>query len=136
MMCLYGSLRISGVRRRYGEGTFSIYTDQDVEVVGCTTCGGCPGGNVEYTGEELIKNGAEVIHLATGLVAGYPTYPYIGTFKAFLEAHNGLKVVVGTHSIPQKYIDLPTRLSTWCDSVWETLIEPKMADETTRVVYN
>jgi len=136
MMCLYGSLRISGDRRRYREGTFSIYTDQDVEVIGYATCGGCPGGNVEFTGEELVKNGAEIIQLATGLVASYPACPYISTFKAFLEVHNGVSVVIGTHLIPQKYIDMHTRLSKWCDSVWETLIVPTTADETTRVVYN
>ena len=29
------------------------------------TCGGCPGGNVEQVPEEMKKNGAEVIHLAS-----------------------------------------------------------------------
>ena len=57
---------------RNREGAFSIYKDREVELVGYTTCGGCPGGNVEYAPEEMVKNGAEVIHLATGLVVGYP----------------------------------------------------------------
>ena len=39
-------------------------------------------GNIEYAGEEMVKNGAEVIHLATGLVVGYPPCPYIDIFKA------------------------------------------------------
>lgn len=47
-------------------GAFDIYKDKDIELVGYTTCSGCPGGNIEYAPEELKKNGAEVIHLATG----------------------------------------------------------------------
>lgn len=118
------------------EGAFSMYADQEVEVVGYTTCGGCPGGNVEYTGEEMVKNSAEVIHLATGLVVGYPPCPYIDTFVEFLEAQHGVKVVLGTHPIPQKYLDMHTHLGTWNDPSWEARIEPTMADETTRITYN
>ena len=52
---------------RNREGAFSVYKKEDqVEIVGYTSCGGCPGGNIEYTPEEMIKNGAQVIHLATG----------------------------------------------------------------------
>ncbi|MDX9865598.1 MAG: CGGC domain-containing protein, partial [Anaerolineaceae bacterium] len=54
------------------EGAFDIYADQDIELVGYTSCGGCPGGNIEYAGEEMVRNGAEVIHLATGFLVGYP----------------------------------------------------------------
>ena len=57
---------------RNREGAFSIYKDREVELVGYTTCGGCPGGNIEYAPEEMIKNGANVIHFATGMVVGYP----------------------------------------------------------------
>ena len=59
------------------EGGFSRYQGKQVEIVGFTTCGGCPGGNVEYAPEEMKKNGAQVIHLATGLVVGYPPCPNI-----------------------------------------------------------
>jgi len=52
------------------DGAFSIYTDTEIELVGYTTCDGCPGGNIEYTGEEMVKNGAQVIHLATGFIVG------------------------------------------------------------------
>jgi predicted metal-binding protein len=118
------------------QGAFTSYAGQEVEVVGYTTCGGCPGGNVEYTGEEMVKNGAEVIHLATGLIVGYPPCPYLDTFVKFLEARNGVKVVVGTHPIPQKYIDIHTRLGTWDDPTWGPRIEPTLADEATRIAYN
>ncbi len=82
------------------------------------------------------KNGADVIHLATGLVVGYPPCPYIDTFKKFLEERYSVKVVVGTHPIPQKYLDLHTRLHTWDAPEWKPLIEPTLADETTRIDYN
>lgn len=121
---------------RNKEGAFSIYTDMEVELVGYTTCDGCPGGNVEYTGEEMVKNGAQVIHLATGLLVGYPPCPYIHTFKAFLEKRYGVKVIVGTHPIPKKYLDLHTSLGTWHAAEWQPLLEATMADETTRKAYD
>ncbi|MCJ7569098.1 MAG: CGGC domain-containing protein [Anaerolineales bacterium] len=118
------------------EGAFSIYADQEVELVGYTTCDGCPGGNIEYTGDEMVKNGAEVIHLATGLVVGYPPCPYIHTFQEFLTQRYGLKVIVGTHPIPEKYLTMHTSLGTWEDPAWKTLIGPTFADEETRLSYN
>lgn len=118
------------------EGAFSVYSGQEVDLVGYTTCDGCPGGNIEYTGEEMVKNGAKIIHLATGLVVGYPPCPYIDTFIKFLEERNGVKVVVGTHPIPQKYHDLHTRLGTWDEPAWEARIEPTLSDEVTRIAYN
>jgi len=121
---------------RNKEGAFAQYINSDVELVGYTTCDGCPGGNVEYTGEEMVKNGAQVIHLATGLLVGYPPCPYIHTFKAFLEKRYGVKVVVGTHPIPKKYLDLHTSLGTWEDVVWDSLLEASMADDDTRKAYD
>jgi len=121
---------------RKKEGAFSIYTSIEVELVGFTTCDGCPGGNIEYAGEEMVKNGAEVIHLATGLVVGYPPCPHIDTFKAFLEKRHEIKVVVGTHPIPKKYLDMHTHLGTWVESVWEPLVAPTMSDEVTRASYD
>jgi len=35
------------------EGAFSIYADQNVELVGYTTYDGCPGGNIDCTGDEM-----------------------------------------------------------------------------------
>jgi predicted metal-binding protein len=121
---------------RNKEGAFAQYINSDVELVGYTTCDGCPGGNVEYTGEEMVKNGAQVIHLATGLLVGYPPCPYILTFKAFLEKRYGVKVVVGTHPIPKKYLDLHTSLGTWEDVVWDPLLEATMVDDDTRKAYD
>ena len=119
---------------RNKEGAFSIYND--IELVGYTTCDGCPGGNIEYAGEEMVKNGAQFIHLATGLIVGYPPCPYIVTFKTFLENRYDVKVVVGTHPIPKKYLDMHTHLGTWDDPAWKPLLEPTMADDATRVTYD
>lgn len=121
---------------RNREGAFDIYADSEVELVGYTTCDGCPGGNTEYAGEEMVKNGAQVIHLATGLLVGYPPCPYLDTFKDFLGNKYGVKVVLGTHPIPQKYLDMHTKLGTWEDPVWNTRLAPAMADESVRKAYN
>jgi predicted metal-binding protein len=121
---------------RNKEGAFAQYADSVIELVGYTTCDGCPGGNVEYVGEEMLRNGAQVIHLATGLLVGYPPCPYIHTFIAFLEKRYVVKVVVGTHPIPQKYLDLHTSLRTWEAAEWRPLIEAAMADEATRKAYD
>lgn len=121
---------------RNREGAFSLYANENVELAGYTTCGGCPGGNVEYAGVEMVKNGAQVIHLATGMVVGYPPCPSIQTFKDFLEKRYGVKVIVGTHPIPTKYLDMHTHLGTWRGPVWQSLIAPTLADEATRAAYD
>ncbi len=119
------------------EGAFDIYDkDDDVELVGYTSCGGCPGGNIEYAPEEMKKNGAEVIHLATGLVVGYPPCPYIEQFCAFIPEKYGMKVVVGTHPIPEKYRITHAKLGTWDSNEWKELIQPTIADEKTRLAYD
>lgn len=95
-------------------GGFSIYSPQEeIELVGYSNCGGCPGGNIEYVPEEMIKNGAEIIHLATGLVVGYPPCPRIKAFKEFIETQYGVKVIVGTHPIPMKYFSEHKKMSFW-----------------------
>src|SRR5450756_1788969 len=66
------------------EGAFSIYAGKEVELVGCTTCGGCPGGNIEYAPAEMKKNGVTVIHLATGMLVGYPPCTRIDYFRRFI----------------------------------------------------
>lgn len=118
------------------EGAFDIYKDREVELVGYTSCDGCPGGNIEYAGEEMVANGVQVVHLATGLVVGYPPCPYIETFRDFLTNRYGIEVVVGTHPIPQKYLDMHTGLGTWTEPVWDLLTAPTMADPQTRLDYN
>ena len=119
------------------EGAFDIYSKkEDLEIVGYTSCGGCPGGNIEYVPEEMIKNGAELIHLATGLVVGYPPCPYIDSFMKFIPEKFNIKVVIGTHPIPQKYLDTHKPLGTWNSPAWDLMVKPTMSDEKTRIAYN
>jgi len=103
-------------------GGFAFYPEnEELELVGYSYCGDCPGGNVEYVPEEMIKNGADVIHLATGLVVGYPPCPYIRQFKEFIETRYEIPVVVGTHPIPMKYLDVHNRLPFWREMEMEKL---------------
>ncbi len=119
------------------EGAFDIYKkDVPVEVIGYANCGGCPGGNIEYVPEEMKKNGAEVIHLATGFVVGYPPCPYIKHFQDFIREKYDMKVVVGTHPIPQKYFETHSKLGTWKSESWKKLIKPTLATEKIRLLYN
>jgi len=121
---------------RQREGAFSVYADQEVELVGYTSCGGCPGGNIEYAPAEMVRNGAEVIHLATGMVVGYPPCPRLSYFVEFLKEKYGVEVRVGTHPIPQKYFVSHTHLGTWHGDHWQRLIAPTLADEKTRAAYD
>jgi predicted metal-binding protein len=129
-----GGKCLRAVRER--QGAFARYAGREVELVGYTTCAGCPGGNVEYAPEELKKNGAEVVHLATGMLVGYPPCPYLGTFRQFIQQKYGLKVVVGTHPIPQKYLLTHERCGTWAGQEWSELLAPTMTDEPTRLAYD
>jgi len=111
-------------------GAFARYPkDELVEVVGYSYCGDCPGGNVEYVPEEMKKNGAEVIHLATGLIVGYPPCPNIRRFKEFIEMKFGIPVVVGTHPIPLKYTQAHGKLSFWKDARMEELAGDLMKED-------
>jgi predicted metal-binding protein len=129
-----GGKCLRSIRNR--EGAFSRYQDEEIELVGYTTCNGCPGGNIEYAGNEMIKNGVEVIHLATGFLVGYPPCPYIDTFKQFLENRYPVEVVLGTHPVPQKYLEMHQLLGTWEDPVWDARLKDTMADQATRLAYN
>ena len=119
------------------EGAFDIYgKDENVEIVGYTSCGGCPGGNIEHASEEMKKNEVETVHLATGFVVGYPPCPHINYFKRFIKEKSDMKVVVGTHPIPQKYYSTHISLGTWQSKEWDKLIDSTKSDEKTRLAYD
>lgn len=118
------------------EGGFARYKDRELELVGYTTCNGCPGGNVEYAPAEMKKNGADVVHLATGMVVGYPPCPRIDYFKKYIKEAFGLDVVVGTHPIPEKYYTVHSTLGTWNSPMWQDLISAVIGDEEIRLAYN
>jgi predicted metal-binding protein len=111
-------------------GGFSQYPESEqVEVVGYSYCGGCPGGNIEYVPEEMKENGAEVIHLATGLVVGYPPCPRVHHFKEFIEKYYKIPVVIGTHPIPLKYFEAHNNLPFWKKMNMEEIAEGLMKED-------
>lgn len=128
-----GGKCLRSLRRR--EGAFARYANEEIALVGYTSCGGCPGGNVEYAPAEMKKNGAEVIHLATGLVVGYPPCPRLQAFCQFIPAKYGLEVVIGTHPIPQTYFETHRALGTWESPAWQRRIAAVLSDEETRIAY-
>jgi len=121
---------------RERKGAFEAYSGRDVEVVGFTSCGGCPGGNIEYAPEEMKNNGAGIIHLATGFLVGYPPCPYLEQFLRLIPEKFGLKVVAGTHPIPQKYFNIHQILGSWDKPHWAEILKPCLSDEAVRTAYN
>jgi len=118
------------------EGAFSIYKDQEIEVAAFTTCGGCPGGNIEYSPDEMIKNGVTHIHFATGFLIGYPPCPYMEQFEKLITEEYGVKVIFGTHPIPEKYFTTHSNLETWNSEFLQESIKPILANELIRLSYD
>ncbi len=84
----------------------------------------------------MVKNGVQVIHLATGLIVGYPPCPYITYFHDFIKSKYEVEVVYGTHPIPQKYYSVHTKLGTWDSPKWKEIIQPVLTSEKTRLSYD
>jgi len=96
------------------DGAFARYPENEpIEVVGFIACGGCPGERLEFSPADMKKYGAEAIHLGTCFLAGYPPCPYIDDFKNYIERVVGLPVVVGSHPMPQNYIDAHEEIGDW-----------------------
>ncbi len=118
------------------EGAFDIYKDKEIELVGYTTCGGCPGGNIEYAPGEMKKNGAEVIHFSTGMLVGFPPCIYIDYFRQYIQSRFDLKVVVGTHPVPENYYMAHLKSNTVDIPGWNELMKPVLKDKNLRTAYN
>ena len=75
---------------------------EDIELVGFTNCGGCPGKRVPLRVRELVKRGADTIVFAScikkGTPIGYPC-PFAGRLmdRATAEAGEGVKILDWTH---------------------------------------
>lgn len=109
-----GGKCLRAVRNR--EGAFKRYLkDEPLEVVSFTNCGGCPGGNVEEVVMGLKKYGAQAIHFATGVLAGYPPCKYLDVLKKYTEERTGLPVIIGTHPMPTNYIAIHEKLGDWSE---------------------
>jgi predicted metal-binding protein len=109
------------------DGAFKdIADDEPIEVVGWITCGGCPGERLEFSPADMKKYGAEVIYLASCYLAGYPPCPYLEDHKRYIEEYVELPVVVGTHPMPQNYIDFHEKAGDW--EGYEEHLEKVMGD--------
>lgn len=118
------------------EGAFEMYKNKEVELAAYTTCGGCPGGNIEYAPEEMKKNGVTQVHFATGFLVGYPPCPYMEYFSKFIPEKYGMEVVFGTHPIPQKYKLIHDKMDTWNTPFLKEAIKLTITDEKTRLSYD
>ncbi len=121
---------------RNREGAFEIYKNKEVELVAFATCGGCPGENIEYALEEMIQNKATHVHLATGFLVGYPPCPYMADIEKLITNKQHLKVINGTHPIPQKYYILHTGLNTWNTGFLINRIKPTLTNSKIRKDYD
>jgi predicted metal-binding protein len=118
------------------EGAFERYKGEEVQLVGYTTCGGCPGGNVEYVPAEMKRNGVDVIHFATCTLVGYPPCERLDAFTRFIPAKYGIEVAIGSHPIPQNYYLTHQELKTWQSTRWRQRIKAALTDERTRLAYD
>lgn len=118
------------------DGAFARYQDQDVEIAAYTSCGGCPGGNIEYAPAEMQKNGVSIIHFATGFLVGYPPCPYMEHFERLIKEKYQMEVVFGTHPIPQKYYLTHQKLESWQSPQMRKAIAESLSSETVRLTYD
>lgn len=123
------------VRNR--EGAFKRYSkNEPLEVVAYTTCGGCPGGNVENAVMGIKKYGAQAIHFATGVIAGFPPCIYLDELRKFVEERTGLPVVIGTHPMPLNYIKMHGKVKDWSEAHKKLLKESQLIDDEETIKYD
>ena len=71
--------------------------EEDIELVGFTNCGGCPGKRVPLRVRELVKRGADTIVFAScikkGTPIGYPC-PFAEKMKQLIETDLGEKIKI------------------------------------------
>ena len=76
--------------------------EEDIEIVGFTNCGGCPGKRAFLRAKELVKRGADTIAFAscirTGTPIGYPC-PFADKMKELVArgAGEGVRLLDYTH---------------------------------------
>lgn len=76
--------------------------DEDIEVIGVNTCGGCPGKKAVTRATEMVKRGADTIVLASCITKGNPigfACPHAEKMKAAIEKKVGetIKIIDYTH---------------------------------------
>lgn len=84
------------------KGKFRDY--KSIEIIGLTTCGGCPGRKIVARVRNMKKRGAEVVHLGMCMVEPHPEppkCPFIQEIKKALKERVDIKIVEGTHPLPE-----------------------------------
>ncbi|QAT60990.1 CGGC domain-containing protein [Acidilutibacter cellobiosedens] len=76
--------------------------EEDIEVIGVNTCGGCPGKKAVTRAAEMVKRGADTIVLASCITKGNPigfACPYAQQMRAAIEKKVGeiIKIIDYTH---------------------------------------
>lgn len=76
--------------------------EEDIEVVGVTTCGGCPGKKAVTRAAMMVKRGADTIAMASCISRGNPiefACPHFGQMKTAIEEKLGpdIKIIDYTH---------------------------------------
>jgi len=76
--------------------------EEEIEVVGVNTCGGCPGKKTVTRAAEMVKRGADTIVLASCITRGNPigfACPHAEQMKAAIEKKVGesIKMIDYTH---------------------------------------
>ena len=76
--------------------------EEDIEVVGVNTCGGCPGKKAVTRAVEMVRRGADTIVLASCITNGNPigfACPHAEQMKASIEKRIGesIRLIDYTH---------------------------------------
>ncbi|MEG6614928.1 CGGC domain-containing protein [Peptococcaceae bacterium 1198_IL3148] len=76
--------------------------NEEIEIVGFNTCGGCPGKKAVTRAAEMVKRGADAIALASCITKGSPisfTCPFNEQMKAAIikKLGDNIKIIDYTH---------------------------------------
>lgn len=76
--------------------------EEDIEVIGVNTCGGCPGKKAVTRADEMVVRGADTIVLASCITRGNPigfACPHAEQMKAAIknEIGDSIKIIDYTH---------------------------------------
>ncbi|VUT23992.1 MAG: CGGC domain protein [Candidatus Methanolliviera sp. GoM_oil] len=78
---------------------FEPYKDEDIEIIGYVTCGGCPGKRAIPRAKMMIEKGADTIVISSCITRGVPIgfpCPFSETIKDNIEKLN-VNVIDWTH---------------------------------------
>ena len=71
--------------------------EEDIEVIGVNTCGGCPGKKAVTRSAEMVKRGADAIVLASCITKGNPigfACPHAEQMKAAIKKRLGDEITI------------------------------------------